>query len=81
MLEEGLTGVLAYLQASESELKEDREIICAEVFSDVTGELDELAQGALGHSNSPPSNCQTCSPQYLRKSTAPVSTELARRET
>ena len=33
------------LQATEAEQKEDREIICGEVFTDVTGELDELAQG------------------------------------
>lgn len=35
------------LQATEAEQKEDREILCGEIFSDVTGELDELAQGRL----------------------------------
>ena len=33
------------LQAIEAEQKEDREIVCAEVFSDVTGELDDQAKG------------------------------------
>lgn len=33
------------VQATDAEQKEDREIICGEVFADVTGELDELAQG------------------------------------
>ena len=33
------------MQANDAELKEDREILCSEVFTDVTGELDELAQG------------------------------------
>lgn len=32
-------------QATEAEQKDDREILCGEIFSDVTGELDELAQG------------------------------------
>ena len=33
-------------QAIEAESKEDREIICAEVFADITGELDALAKGS-----------------------------------
>mmetsp|Transcript_1655 Transcript_1655/g.4818 ORF Transcript_1655/g.4818 Transcript_1655/m.4818 type:complete len:394 (-) Transcript_1655:573-1754(-) len=34
--------------AVEVEEKEDRETICAELFEDVTGSLDELAKGQLG---------------------------------
>ncbi len=32
-------------QAIQAETKEDREIVCGEVFADVTGKLDEVAQG------------------------------------
>jgi len=32
-------------QATEAEGKDDREVICKEIFADVTEELDELAQG------------------------------------
>lgn len=35
------------MQAVEAEEKEDREIICSEVFSDITCELDAHAQGEL----------------------------------
>lgn len=33
-------------QATEAENKEDREIVCEEVFCDVTGKLDAAAKGA-----------------------------------
>lgn len=33
------------MQAVEAEEKEDREIICSEVFSDITCELDAHAKG------------------------------------
>ena len=33
------------VQATEAEGKEDREIVCEEIFNDVTGVLDENAQG------------------------------------
>lgn len=32
-------------QATEAETKEDREIICEEVFCDITGQLDFAAKG------------------------------------
>jgi hypothetical protein len=35
------------LQATEAETKEDREIICEEVFCDITGQLDFVAKGQL----------------------------------
>lgn len=34
-------------QATEAETKEDREIICEEVFCDITGQLDFAAKGGL----------------------------------
>lgn len=36
---------LLLLQATEAETKEDREIICEEVFCDITGQLDFAAKG------------------------------------
>lgn len=33
------------VQATEAETKEDREIICEEVFCDITGQLDYVAKG------------------------------------
>lgn len=40
-----------HLQATEAENKEDREIVCEEVFCDITGRLDDAARGehAAGH--------------------------------
>lgn len=35
------------LQATEAETKEDREIICEEVFCDITGQLDFIAKGKI----------------------------------
>jgi hypothetical protein len=35
------------LQATEAETKEDREIICEEVFCDITGQLDFIAKGTI----------------------------------
>ena len=38
--------VLRKLQlASDAEHKEDRDIVCSEVFADITGELDRAATG------------------------------------
>jgi hypothetical protein len=37
-------------QATEAETKEDREIICEEVFCDITGQLDFAAKGGLADS-------------------------------
>lgn len=34
-----------HYQATEAETKEDREIICEEVFCDITGQLDFVAKG------------------------------------
>lgn len=36
------------LQATEAENKEDREIVCEEVFCDITGKLDAPAKGEAG---------------------------------
>ena len=38
---------LCIAQATEAEGKDDREVICKEIFADVTEELDELAQGEV----------------------------------
>ncbi len=43
----GLTIHSARIQAIEADRKEDREIICGEVFTDLTGTLDDLAKGIL----------------------------------
>lgn len=37
--------IVAHGQAIEADRKEDREIICGEVFTDLTGTLDDLAKG------------------------------------
>lgn len=39
-------------QATEAETKEDREIICEEVFCDITGQLDFAAKGGQSSSSS-----------------------------
>jgi len=37
----------ACCQAIDAEAKDDREIVCSEVFADVTGTVDERAQGRI----------------------------------
>lgn len=44
-VESGTFFNLSAVQATQAEQKEDREIVCSEVFADVTGKLDEVAQG------------------------------------
>ena len=39
----------ALRQANEADRKEDREIICAEVFTDLTGALDDTSKGTACH--------------------------------
>ena len=41
----GIICMLLSLQANEADRKEDREIICAEVFTDLTGALDDTSKG------------------------------------
>lgn len=52
----------ACCQAIDAEAKDDREIVCSEVFADVTGTVDERAQGRIASlSNFSEHTQHTCS--------------------
>lgn len=55
--------------ATEAENKEDREIVCEEVFCDITGKLDEAARERLG-ANEDASFYQVLAPYYLQDTNA-----------
>lgn len=48
----------ACCQAIDAEAKDDREIVCSEVFADVTGTVDERAQGRVRSLSLFPENIQ-----------------------
>lgn len=56
----------ASLKATEAESKDDREIVCEEVFVDVTGRLDAAARARLGVATGDACFYQVLAPYYLQ---------------